>query len=211
MKISFPLLVAVLACAVPQFASAIPVNATFSGTVSGSGLFTNVLSDFPLGTAASFNVTFDDAGLVDDAAQANDFDVAPVSGWLRLGSLEWLFDAGRINTFTYMPGPGNPVTSYGVQLTGTGPTVSDNGSLFGLFLTLTPDATPFADFGPQVGFAYPVPGGTYFSYAHLSGMLRTSSETSVPAPGMGSFMFGAGVLSLFVRGRSVTVGKALHK
>jgi hypothetical protein len=210
MKISFPLLVAALACSVPQLAAAVPIHATFNGTVSGSGVFTNVLNDFPLGTAASFNVTFDDAGLVDDAAQVNDYDVAPVSGWLRLGSLEWLFNAGRINTFSYLPGPGNPVTSYGVQLTGTGPTVSDNGSIFGLFLTLTPDATPLADFGPRVGFAYPVPNGTYFSYADLSGILRTSGETSVPAPGMGWLMFGAVVLILFARRRSLTAPAALH-
>ena len=133
MKISFPLLVAALACSVPQLAAAVPIHATFNGTVSGSGTFTNVLSDFPIGTAASLNVTFDDAGLVDDAAQVTDYDVGPVSGWLRLGSLEWLFDAGRINTYTFLSGPGHPVVSYGVQLTGTGPTISDNGSIFGLF------------------------------------------------------------------------------
>jgi len=206
MKNSFPLLVAALICAVPQLASAIPVNATFDGTVSGSTAFTNVLSDFPIGTAASFNVTFDDAGLVDDAAQVTDYDVAPVSGWLRLGSLEWLFNAGRINTFSFMPGPGNPVISYGVQLTGTGPIISDNGSIFGLFLPLTPNATPFGGFGPQVGFAYPVPNGTYFSYAHLSGIFRTSSEASVPVrvpePGTGLLMLSAvALLAAWRRGR----------
>ena len=203
MKNSLPLLVAALACAIPQLASAVPIHATFNGTISGSSAFTNVLSDFPIGTAASFNVTFDDAGLVDDAAQVTDYDVAPVSGWLRLGSVEWLFDAGRINTFSYMPGPGNPVISYGLQLTGTGPTISDNGSIFGLFLPLTPDATPFGGFGPRVGFAYPVPNGTYFSYADLSGIFRTSSEPSVPVPepGTGLLMFGAVVLILFARRR----------
>jgi hypothetical protein len=210
MKISFPLLVAALAGSVPQLAAAVPIHATFNGTVSGSSAFGNVLSDFPIGTAASFNVTFDDAGLVDDAAQVTDYDVAPVSGWLRLGSLEWLFNAGRINTFSYMLGPGNPVTSYGVQLTGTGPTISDNGSIFGLFLSLTPDATPFGGFGPRVGFAYPVPSGTYFSYADLSGIFRTSSETSVPAPGPGLPMLGAVVLILFGRRRSGIVRKVLQ-
>lgn len=94
MKIRIALLVAALACTVPQLAAAVPVYATFNGTVSGSTAFTSVLSDFPVGTAASFNVTFDDAGLVDDAAQVTDYDLAPLSGWLRLGSLEWLFNAG---------------------------------------------------------------------------------------------------------------------
>ncbi len=212
MKIGFSLLVAALACTVPQLAAAVPIHATFNGTVSGSSAFGNVLSDFPLGTAASFNVTFDDAGLVDDAAQINDYDVAPVSGWLRLGSLEWLFNAGRINTFSYVLGPGNPVTSYGVQLTGTGPTISDNGSIFGLFLSLTPDATPFGSFGPRVGFGYPVPSGTYYSYADLSGNFSTSNATSVPEPGTGLLMFSAIVLlSVIQRAEGYTSGLRLRR
>src|SRR5688572_8714772 len=186
MKISFPLLVAALACSVPQLASAVPINATFNGTVSGAAAtFDTVLNDFPVGTAASFDVTFDDAALVDDAAQITGYDVGPVSGWLRLGALEWLFNAGSIWTYSYLSGPGNPVVSYGLQLTGTGPTMSGNSSIFGLFLTLTPDATPFAGRAPMAGFRYPVPGGEYYSYADLSGTFRTSNETSVPAPGAG--------------------------
>jgi len=115
MKKVVPLLIAAFACTVPQLASAVPVRATFDGTVSGSsGFFTTVLNDFPVGTTASFDVSFDDSGLVDDAALVNDFDVAPVSGRVRLGSLEWLLDAGRIWTYTYMIGPGNPVISYGL-------------------------------------------------------------------------------------------------
>jgi hypothetical protein len=202
MKISFPLLVAALACTVPQLASAIPVNATFNGTVSGAGgLFDTVLNDFPVGTAASFEVTFDDARLVDDAAQISGYDVGPVSGWLRLGSLEWLFNAGSISTYTYLLGPGNPVVSYGLHLTGAGPTISDNGSIFGLFLTLTPDATPFAGRAPLAGFAYPFPGGEYYSYADLAGVFRTSNETSVPAPGAGLLMLSA-VALLAIRRRA---------
>ena len=141
MKNSFTLLVAALACTVPQLAAAVPIHATFNGTVSGSGGFTNVLGDFPVGTAASFNVTFDDARLVDSAEDVTGYDVGPVSGWLRLGTLEWLFDAGSIWTYSFLNGPGHPVVSYGLQLTGTGPTISDSGSIFGLFLQLTPDAT----------------------------------------------------------------------
>jgi hypothetical protein len=191
MKISFSLLVAALACSVPQLAAAVPINATFNGTVSGSSVFDNVLSDFPIGTAASFNVTFDDARLVDDAAQISGSDVGPVSGWLRLGSLEWLFNAGAISTYSFMSGPGNPVVSYGLQLTGAGPTIGGNGSIFGLFLTLTPDATPFAGRAPLAGFAYPVPSGEYYSYADLSGVFQTSNVTSVPDPGAGLLMLSA--------------------
>ncbi len=202
MRNRFPLLVAALAFAAPQFAAAVPIYATFNGTVSGSGGFTNVLSDFPVGTTASFNVTFDDANLVDSAADLTGYDVGPVSGWLRLGTLEWLFNTGSIWTYSYLGGPGHPVISYGLQLTGAGPTISDNGSIFGLFLTLTPDATPFAGRAPMAGFRYPVPNGEYYSYADLSGIFRTSNQTSVPLPGTGLLMLGAvALLAVWRRSR----------
>jgi hypothetical protein len=193
-----PLLVAAFASTASQLAAAVPVRATFDGTVSGSsGIFTEVLNDLPAGTAASFDVTFDDSGLVDSAALANDFDVAPVSGWLRMGSLEWLFDAGRVWTFSYLnQSPDFPVVSYGLQLTGTGPTLGGNSSLFGLFLSLTPDATPFASRVPMVGFAYPVPSGEFYSYADLSGNFTTSrAGTSVPEPNT-LLLMGSGLVLL---------------
>lgn len=202
MKNSLPLLVAALAWSLPQLATAVPINATFNGTVSGSSAFPNVLSDFPVGTAASFDVTFDDARLVDSAEDVTGYDVGPVSGWLRLGTLEWLFNAGSIWTYSYLSGPGHPVISYGLQLTGTGPTISDNGSIFGLFLQLTPDATPFAGGIPRAGFRYPVPNGEYYSYADLSGVFRTSNETPVPEPGTRLLMLSAvALLAVWRRSR----------
>src|SRR3954463_11389133 len=171
MNKTLPLLIAAFACTVPQLASAVPVRAIFDGSVTGSTGFNDaVLSDFPFGTTASFDVTFDDAALVDDASQAATFDLAPVSGWLRMGSLEWALDAGRISTYPYMnQSPDFPVVSYGLQMTGTGPSIAGGAaSLFGLFMTLTPDATPFGTVAPLVGFAYPFPGGEFYSYAQLS-------------------------------------------
>jgi hypothetical protein len=194
MKKIVPVLVAAFACGFSQLAAAVPVRATFDGTVAGSsGFFNTVLNDFPVGTTASFDVTFDDSGLVDDAALVNDFDVAPVSGYVRMGALEWLLDAGRIFTYSYMIGPGNPVTSYGLQLTGTGPSIAGgSASLFGLFLSLTPDATPLSSRMPFVGFAYPFDGGEFYSYADLAGNFHTSRETrAVPEPSTGLLMCGA--------------------
>jgi hypothetical protein len=208
MKKVVPLLVAAFACTVPQFASAVPVHATFDGTVAGSsGFFNSVLNDFPVGTTAAFDVTFDDSGLVDDAALINDFDVAPVAGRVRLGSLEWLLDAGRVWTFSYMSGPGNPVISYGLQLTGTGPSIAGgSASLFGLFLSLTPDATPLASRMPFVGFAYPFDGGEFYSYADLAGTFRTSRQsTSVPEPATALLMCaGLALLACVRRSRRLT-------
>ena len=49
-----PLVIAAFAFTLPPLASAVPLRATFDGSVSGSsGVFTNVLNDFPAGTAAS--------------------------------------------------------------------------------------------------------------------------------------------------------------
>jgi hypothetical protein len=200
MKTAFPLLIATLACMVCQVASAVPVHATFSGNVAGAtGLSAEVLNDFPVGAAATFDVTFDDAGLV-DALPVSDFDLAPVSGWLRLGSLEWLFDAGRIGSYSYLNTPGAPVVWYGLQLTGTGPTIGGNASIFGLFLTLTPDLEQYAGSVLRAGFAYPVPNGEYYSYANLAGTFTTSRQgTSVPEPNAALLTCSAFVLLAFLR------------
>lgn len=61
MKKTIPLVIAAFAFTLPQLASAVPLRATFDGNVSGSsGFFNTVLNDFPAGTAASFDVTFED-------------------------------------------------------------------------------------------------------------------------------------------------------
>jgi hypothetical protein len=116
-----------------------------------------------------------------------------------MGALEWLLDAGSIYSYSYMTTPGNPVTSYALQLTGTGPTISDSGALFGLFLQLTPDSAPFAGALPLAGFGYPVPGGTFYSYADLSGPFRTTA--AVPEPAAGLLMGTALALRVYLRRR----------
>lgn len=207
-KIIFPL-VAASACLVSQLASAVPVRATFDGTVAGAaGLFDSVLADFPIGTAASFDLTFDDSGLV-AFAPVSDFDLAPVSGWVRAGGLEWALDAGRIYTYSYLNGPDFPIVAYGLQLTGTGPTIAGGGaSLFGLFLGLTADAAPNpAAGGPMLGFAYPFAGGEFYSYAGLSGNFTTSRErTAVPEPNSALLMCSALVLLVGWRVKKVRAG-----
>jgi len=188
------------ALSVPAFA--VPVHATFDGTVSGStSLFTNVLSTFAVGTLASFDVTFDDGNLA-PAAPLLAYDLAPVSGWLRLGGLEWALDAGTIGSYTYQLTPGNPITNYGLQLTGSGPTIAGGASLFGLFLRLTPSLDPFSSTSLQVGFAYPVTNGEIYSYADLSGEFSASrGTTSVPEPGTLS-LAAMGLLLIGIKTRS---------
>ena len=200
MKTAFPLIVAALAGMVCQVAAAVPVRATFDGTVSGAtGTFAQVLNDFPAGTAASFDVTFDDTGLV-DSTPVSDFDLAPVSGRLRLGALEWMLDTGRIWAYRFLNQPGDNIVWYGLQLTGTGPTIGGNASIFGLFLTLTPDLALYTGTVPRAGFAYPVPGGEYYSYADFAGTFTTTRQgTSVPEPNGALLSCAAFVLLAFLR------------
>jgi hypothetical protein len=175
------LLAGVLAAFVSLSASAMPIRATFSGAVSGSNTFTDVLNDFSIGTAASFDITFDDSGLV-PTAPIVDLDLAPVSGMVRLGADEWLIDAGRITSYSYQFADGQ-INWYGMHLTGTGPTVAGgSGSLFGLFLFLTPQLTELANIPFAVGFRYPFAGGEYYSYANITGEFSASAVTTVAEP-----------------------------
>lgn len=201
--------VGVLLAAASMSAFAVPVRATFSGAVTGSsGFFNTVLSDIPAGTAASFDVTFDDSGLV-PSLPVTDLDVAPVSGSLRLGTMEWLLNAGQIWTYTYQTTPGNPVLAYGLQLTGTGPSFGASSGLFGLFLRIAPDFTPYGTNPFSAGFTYPVQGGEFYSYADLGGTFNVSrGPTSVPEPnGILLMLAGLGMLWFWRRNRQNQLGQ----
>ena len=171
------LVVAALACVAAVPASAVPIRATFSGTVTEYNIFPNVLNDIPVGTAASFDVTFDDSGL-GSTAPLTDFDLAPVSGTVTLGSRSYTLGAGIVDQY-FFNGTTNAILGYGLQLTGSGPTLSGNASLYGLFLRRAPDLTPYFDIPPTVGFAYPVAGGEFYSYAVLGGTFTAARVTSV--------------------------------
>jgi hypothetical protein len=177
------LALALIACAAFP-AAAVPVRATFNGSVTGGLAFsTDVLSTFPVGTAASFDVTFDDEGLV-PFAPVTDLDLAPVAGTVRLGALEWALDAGRITTYSYSGDPGFPILYYGLQLTGTGPLINTDDSLFGLFLRIAPSLAP-SDVDPfLIGCRNPFVGGESYGYAKVAGTSSITREpVSVPEPG----------------------------
>lgn len=190
-------LFSVLAIAFALPASAVPVRATFSGNVTDySAIYGNVASQFPLGTAASFDLTFDDSILLSSAPLLA-YDLTVVSGTASLGGLSWQIDAGYIYSYTYMTQPGNPIVNYQLQMTGTGPNVLDNGSLFGLFMHIAPDLSPIATNPFLFGFGYPVENGTYYGYANLIGNYSVTRGVSVPEPNVLMLMF-AGVALLGV-------------
>jgi hypothetical protein len=175
-------LLAIAAFAVALPASALPVRATFDGTITGgTAFFQNVLNEFPIGTAAFFDVTFDDALLT--PSPPSTYTLAGVSGSVRLGTDEWQLDAGRIGSYTYLNEPGFPVQHYGLQMTGTGPGINSSGSLFGLFMRIAPDLSASAIDPFMVGFRFPVPSGEFYGYANLTGNYSINrSNVTVPEP-----------------------------
>jgi hypothetical protein len=181
-------------------ASAVPVRATFDGAVSGFLHYEGPANDFPLGTAASFDVVFDDDALV-DLLPVTQFGLSSVSGWLRLGDLEWLIDAGRIETYAYT---GVETSAFRLSFTGTGPGISGDGLLSGLFLWITPGSTPMPGEAITAGFGYetvyPELGLTItnFGYTVLSGAIAV---TEVPEPATGALILSAFALMGFARRR----------
>jgi len=188
--------IAAIAFSLP--AAAGPIRTTFTGTVTSFFSLTGAIADTPVGTPAFFDVTFDNGSLVPVAPPPN-FNLAPVSGTLRLGALEWLLDAGRISSYSYLFA-GSVVQYYQLQMTGTGPMVDGTASLFGLFLTLAPDLTPTGTDPFSVGFGYPSGGGaTFFRYANLTG--DYSVVSAVPEPSTALLILPA--LALLWRRRAV--------
>lgn len=185
-------LLAISSIAAVSIAQGAPIHATFSGSVTGwNGLNNAVLSSFPVGTSASFDVTFDDSGLL-PTSPLSDYDLAPVSGTVRLGSDLWSLSGGEVESYSYQNAAPNEIISYGLHLTGTGPTNSGGGSFYGLFLRLTPDLTPFNSTSLSVGFGYPTAGGVFYSYATLGGEYTGSrATTSVPEPATALLMLPA--------------------
>jgi PEP-CTERM motif len=192
-------LFSVLAIAFALPASALPVRATFNGTVTDyAAFFGNVQSEYPIGTAASFDLTFDDGILVGSAPPPS-YDLTGVSGTASIGSQSWQVDAGHISSYTYSLQPGNPILNYQLQMTGTGPTINNNGFFFGLFMHIAPDLSALATDPFLFGFGFPFDGGEYYGYASLTGNYSvTRGNVSVPEPGVlmlmlaGLAMLGAG-------------------
>jgi hypothetical protein len=168
----------------PSPTSAAPISFEFTGSVAGTvGSYTDVLADFPIGTPASFSLTFDAGPLTPTVPST--WDLGPASGRLALGAVEWWLDHGTISQYSYIPSTG-AVLWYGLQFTGSGPHLTNDGELYGLFLHVTPDlelATP--GWSVAAGFGYTTSSGgftvTRYSYADLTGEL-TMEPVETPEP-----------------------------
>lgn len=179
-------------------ASAVPVHATFSGAVTDYSAYgANVQSEYPLGTAASFDLMFDDDILTGSAATQSEFTLNGVSGTASLGAQSWQIDAGHIYSYTYRSDPGFPILNYQLQMTGTGPTINNNGHFFGLFMRINTDLSAIATNPFLLGFGFPVSSGEYYGYANLTGNYSVTRGISVPEPNVLTLML-AGLAMLGV-------------
>jgi hypothetical protein len=172
----------------PALTSAAPVTASFSGVVTGA-LISNasVLTDFPVGTSASFSTSFDDS-LLTPNLPVTGFDLGLASGQLALGAVVWQLDHGYIMSYQYQFT--GEVDWYQLRFTGTGPSITNGGELFGLFLQVTPDLQLVAGPGSiNAGFGYSNATVTSYSYASLGGDFEVThpvpEPTSVGLTGLG--------------------------
>ena len=160
-------------------ASAALVTASYNGTVNGYRFLAQVLNTHPVGTAVSWEFTFDDAFRALDAS-GDVFGAASqaVTGWAQVG-------ADRINlthfdlfSFQYNGGD-NSIISYRPQITGIGPGLP-GADFFGLFMSMNAALTGFDN--PLVGYGYANGGGTNYGYLTLDGTGTIRAANAVPEP-----------------------------
>lgn len=170
---------AVTLAAAPPARAAL-VTSSYSGTVTDHLFLPRVLLDHPLGTSVAWEFTFDDAFRLLDAAglSAQGGVDQSITGWLQVGADRYTLDRLWMYAFTYNGGT-NEIISYRPQIMGSGPSTSDDGELFGIFLSLTPD---FQMSNVAVGYGYTYPGGIAYGYLVTEGSGSIVPAQQVPVP-----------------------------
>jgi hypothetical protein len=112
------------------------VNLSYSGTVFGYFGQPTVADDFPLGTAFSASITFNEDFR---SIAAGDLYLGlsrSVSGSMNLGSSHYEFTEMQLTQYNYVTSNPNGVGFYGFRVLGTGPDTDDGEIFGGLFITV---------------------------------------------------------------------------
>lgn len=172
-------------CAAAANAHATPVTAHYDGSVTGyqfgfldpaAVAFDN---DNPVGTAISWDLSFDDGFL--GKPWFDSFGHYAATGSLQVGNRHVELDGfSFISLFIAADGIG--VAAYQTEVYGTsvGPATSDGADFFSLVLTWRPDLS--LQDPPLVGYGYTQGIATYYGYLATAGDYRLDRDGSVPEP-----------------------------
>lgn len=171
---------------VASHSTAALMTASYSGSVTGALYNPQVLNDFPVGTAVSWQFTFDDSFRNLTAAQ-DVFGLADrsVTGGAQVGSDSIALNHMHLFSYQYNMNTGE-ILSFNWQVEGTGPTTGNGGEFFGVWLLLDPALNLLGS--PRIGYGYTTEyegGITITSYGYLESEgtfdLRPAGEVPLPS------------------------------
>lgn len=123
-----------VACALAAPAHAGLIKMSYTGQVTGYWSLDILQDDFPVGTAVSMTLTYDDS-FIGQPISTFYLGMSPsISGTMTLGSSVYTINAMSLSYFSYGPTIDDPSPNYGFHVTGTGPDTDDGEVFSGLGL-----------------------------------------------------------------------------
>lgn len=157
------------------------INMSYSGSVFGYFSLPILQDDFPLGTAVSMALTYDDSFIGLPTSQFY-LGLAPaISGTMTLGGSVYTLNAMSLSYFSYGATAADPSPNYGFHVSGTGPATGDGEVFSGIDLSFnltSLGASLLIGFGNTNWF---VANNGYLLHSGTTSHQRVSNP--VPAPG----------------------------
>lgn len=178
---------------VPAHAGVIYMS--YTGTVFNYFSLGILQDDFPIGTAVSMSLSYDDSFIGLPTSQFY-LGMAPaISGTMNLGGSVYTLNAMRLSYYSYGATVDDPSPNYGFHVSGTGPDTDDGEVFSGLGLNFGGGSLGAPNL---IGF-----GNTNWQVASNGYLLISGTTThqqlpnAVPAPGsLALFLAGLGALGL---------------